>query len=200
MITLSLVCSRIAIWSFVSHSSSLQRLSKILAVGCLAPDGDPVISTTVKNLDTHAPEMTLNSSAWSINGFCSDPTGIPWIFVVKIIYSLRGSYPGWKWWEHVGLYIYCGNQNTGSCIVLVLTDSHNLDVISITESWLSGDIQVSEILIPGWLPKTWQTWWWHSHVCFLQIYCQTNYLYHPLLELLSVTLHCGNFKFCMSFF
>ena len=28
----------------------------------------------------------------------------------------------------------------------------------------------------------------------------SNNLYHPLLELLSVTLDCGNFKFCMSFF
>ena len=33
--------------------------------------------------------------------------------------------------------------------LLILADSHNPDVICITESWLSIDIQDSEILIPG---------------------------------------------------
>ena len=37
VIALSLVCSRAAICSFVSHGSSLYRLSKILTVGCFVP-------------------------------------------------------------------------------------------------------------------------------------------------------------------
>ena len=58
--------------------------------------------------------------------------------------------------------------------LLILADSHNPDVICITESWLSVDIQDSEILIPGYQSLQKQTWWWHSHVCFTQIHCQTT--------------------------
>ena len=86
--------------------------------------------------------------------------------------------------------------------LLILADSHNPDVICITESWLSGDIQDSEILIPGYQSLRHDR---NRHGGGVLMYVSHRFTvkllpFHPSLELLTVTLHSGNFKFCLSLF
>ena len=86
--------------------------------------------------------------------------------------------------------------------LLILADSHNPDVICITESWLSVDIQDSEILIPGYQSLRHDR---NRHGGGILMYVSHRFTvkllpFHPSLELLTVTLHSGIFKFCLSLF
>ena len=86
--------------------------------------------------------------------------------------------------------------------LLILADSHNPDVICITESWLSGDIQDSEIVIPGYQSLRHDR---NRHGGGVLMYVSHRFTvkllpFHLSLELLTVTLHSGNFKFCLSLF
>ena len=83
-----------------------------------------------------------------------------------------------------------------------MADSHNPDVICITESWLSVDIQDSEILIPGYQSLRHDR---NRHGGGILMYVSHRFTvkllpFHPSLELLTVTLHSGIFKFCLSLF
>ena len=86
--------------------------------------------------------------------------------------------------------------------LLILADSHNPDVICITESWLSVDIQDSEILIPGYQSLRHDR---NRHGGGILMYVSHRFTvkllpFHPSLELLTVTLHSGIFKFYLSLF
>ena len=86
--------------------------------------------------------------------------------------------------------------------LLILADSHNPDVICITESWLSIDIQDSEILIPGYQSLRHDR---NGHGGGILMYVSHRFTvkllpFHPSLELLTVTLHSGIFKLCLSLF
>ena len=86
--------------------------------------------------------------------------------------------------------------------LLILADSHNPDVICITESWLSVDIQDSEILIPGYQSLRHDR---NRHGGGILMYVSHRFTvkllpFHPSLELLTVTLHSGILKFCLSLF
>ena len=74
--------------------------------------------------------------------------------------------------------------------LLILADSHN------------PDIQDSEILIPGYQSLRHDR---NRHGGGVLMYVSHRFTvkllpFHPSLELLTVTLHSGNFKFCLSLF
>ena len=86
--------------------------------------------------------------------------------------------------------------------LLLLTDFHHPDVICITESWLCLDILDSEISIPGFQTMRLDR---NRHGGGVLMYVSDKYIVkrlpsHASLELLTVTLHCGNYRSCLSLF
>ena len=80
-----------------------------------------------------------------------------------------------------------------------MADPH---IICITESWLSGDIQDSEILIPGYQSLSNDR---NRHGGGVLMYVSHRFTvnllpFHPSLEVLTVSLHSGNLKFCLPSF
>ena len=79
---------------------------------------------------------------------------------------------------------------------------HTPDVICITESWLSPDIQDSEILIPGYISVRLDR---NRHGGGVIMFVSVRFTVKRLpdcssLELITVTLHCNNHKSCLSLF
>ena len=86
--------------------------------------------------------------------------------------------------------------------LLLSADIHCPDVICITESWLCYDIQDTEIQNPGYQLVRLDR---NRHGGGVLIYALHKFIVkqlhtHPSLELLTVTLHCDNCKFCLSLF
>ena len=86
--------------------------------------------------------------------------------------------------------------------LLLSADSHQTDVICITESWLGSGIEDSEILIPGYQRLRLDR---NRHGGGVLMYVSYKFIVkqlpsHPSLELLTVTLHYGNSRKCLSLF
>ena len=78
--------------------------------------------------------------------------------------------------------------------LLLSVDIQRPDVICITESWLCSDIQNSEIAIPGYQTLRLDR---NRHGGGILMYVSERFIVKrlppcPSLELLTVTLHCGN--------
>lgn len=86
--------------------------------------------------------------------------------------------------------------------LLISADSHQPDVISITESWLCSNIQDSEISISGYQSLR------HDRnrsgggvlMYISQCFVVKRFPAHPSLELLTVTLQYNNCRKCLSLF
>ena len=86
--------------------------------------------------------------------------------------------------------------------LLLSVDIQRPDVICITESWLCSDIQNSEIAIPGYQSLRLDR---NRHGDGILMYVSERFIVKrlppcPSLELLPVTLHCGNCRICLSLF
>ena len=86
--------------------------------------------------------------------------------------------------------------------LLISADSHQPDVICITESWLCSDIQDSEILIVGYqLLRHDRNRSGGGVLMYVAQHLVVKQLpSHPCLELLTVTLHYNNHRKCLSLF
>ena len=82
--------------------------------------------------------------------------------------------------------------------LLISVDTHNPDIICITESCLCTGILDSEILIPGYQSLRHDR---NRHGGGILMYVSHRFVVrqvspHPSLELLTVVLHCGNCRIC----
>jgi len=86
--------------------------------------------------------------------------------------------------------------------LVLVVHTHVPDVVCITESWLCPEIQESEVSLPGYQQLRLDR---GRHGGGVIMYISYKFTVkrlpsHPLIELLTITLHSGNYKSCLSLF
>ena len=84
--------------------------------------------------------------------------------------------------------------------LLLSVNLHAPDIICIVESWLSPEIQDSEILIPGYIPVRLDR---NRHGGGVVVFVSNKFMFQHLpdcspLELITFTLRHANHKYCLS--
>ena len=81
----------------------------------------------------------------------------------------------------------------------ISVNNHQPDVFCITESWLCSDIHDPELILPSYQSLRFDR---NRHGGGVLMYFSHKYILssYPSLELLTVTVHCGKRRICVSLF